>query len=350
VPEQFAQQPPPYQQGQPRPPKRRRGVIWVVVAAVFLVIAVPAGIFGYRAVANRNNDPSAQAPHGQTIEPGQPVTAQTLAAVDPATFFEGVAKRQMTQPLARYLSATFDSQQKFLKRSDLWTTVDAAIDHKTNKWYYAQMFQDTPADTKPTTSFCVGAQSYSWNYYANKWQVVPFDSPECTKKPSAGTGDALFASSLTPAQADTVLSKLRSYQGYMNPAKPTLITSGGKSYIREVVDFKPIILADLGYGGTAISMWAFRDAGEDPVSWPWSNPYALGVGIHAVYYLDPKTLLPVAAFQKGIPAPANGDEPAIPAPQVQVINYSFPKTLPKPVIDNKPHKLLLWVPEGWKVQ
>jgi hypothetical protein len=323
-------------------------VIWVVVAAVLVVIAVPAGIFGWRAVSKKDDDVAA-APHGKTIEPGQPVTAQTLAEVDPATFFEAMAKRQMTQPLERLKLSYFSTAQKFLNRSD-WLITDSVINHKTDKYYFATTSRARPDDDEPTSAICKGGKSYSWNHILKKWQVVPFDSPECYKKQTFNTGDSLFASSLTPDQADTVLAKLRSYDGYVNPAKPTLLKADGRTYVREVVDFKPIILANESYGGTAISMWAFRDAGEDPVTWPWSNSFPLGVGIHAVYYLDTKTLLPVALFEKGIGAPAHNNDAAIPAPGIQVVNYSYPKTLPTPVLNNSPQYLSLLLPQGWKVQ
>ncbi|WP_427890034.1 hypothetical protein ACQHIV_41125 [Kribbella sp. GL6] len=323
-------------------------MIWLVVVAVLLVIAIPAGYFGWRAVSNRES--AGGAPHGKTIEPGQPVTAQTLSEVDPATFFEGVAKRQMTQPIARYKVSFFDSVQKFVARNDNWAIVDSAIDHKTDKFYFAETFRDSPNDKEPTSAICKGRQSFSWSHFDNKWKVVPFDSPECYKKPYMDAGDGLFSSGLTPDQADKDLKTLRSHDGYVNPAKPTLLSAGGRTYVRQVVDFKPVLLGDQGYGGTAISMWAFRDAGEDPVSWPWSNPWPLGVGIHAVYYLDAKTLLPVALFEKGIGAPPHGSDKAIPAPEVQVVNYSYPKTLPAPVLNNSPQYLSLLLPEGWKVQ
>jgi hypothetical protein len=323
-------------------------VLWVLIAALVLVIGIPAGIFGYKALTG--GDDKVAAPHGKTIEPGRPVTAQALSQVDPATFFEGVAKRQMTQPLARTKVAFFDTQQKFLARNSLWSIVDSAIDHKTGKYYYGTTARNSANDNEPTNAICRGTKSYSWNTFSKKWQIVPFDSPECVKKPSAATGDSLFSSSLTPEQADKALATLRSYGGYVNPAKPTLLSVGGRTYVRQVVDFKPVVLPQAGYAGSAISMWAFRDTGEDPVTWPWSNPWSLGTGVHAVYYLDTKTLLPVATYQKGIDAPANGDQAAIKSPGVQVVNYSYPKALPVPVLNNSPQTLSLLVPQGWKLQ
>ena len=97
-------------------------------------------------------------------------------------------------------------------------------------------------------------------------------------------------------------------------------------------------------------MWAFRDAGLDPVEWKWCNPFNLTEGIHMVYYLDPATLLPVAAFQKGIDTPAGNGEPAVKRDTIQVLNYSYPKTLPKPALGKTPNTLTLSLPQGWRVQ
>ncbi|GAA1585933.1 hypothetical protein GCM10009804_47610 [Kribbella hippodromi] len=318
-------------------------VLWVLVAALVLVIGIPAGIYGYKKLTG---DDATAAPHGKTIEPGQPVTAASLAEVDPATFFEGVAKRQMTQPLARLKVAYFPDQQKFLSRTDLWLTTDSAIDHKTDKFYLATTARHGAADDEPTNAICKDGKSYSWGNYAKKWQVVPFDSPECRKKPYTYTGDGLFSSGLTADQADKVLAKLRDYTGYVNPEQPTLLSAGGHTYVRQVVDFKPVKLAHDEDGGSAISMWAFKESGNDPVSWPWSNPWPLSTGVHAVYYLDTKTLLPVAAFEKGINPPSGSTE----GPGVQVVNYAYPKTLPVPVFNNSPQTLSMVLPQGWKLQ
>ncbi|WP_165554032.1 hypothetical protein [Kribbella capetownensis] len=317
--QQFPGQQPLYPQqgfyGQPEPPRKRRAV-WivvgaVVVGAVLLAIGVPAGILAWRATSGDDNDAGhgigdsgTSEPKGKNLQPGQSVTAQSLAEVDPATFYESVVKRQMTAPIGRVKSSMFGDPQKFASRQ-LFPITDIAIDHTTDKFYYFQTILTGPTDDEPTNIACLGTKEMHWSNYSKKWEQSTFTSNTCTKKPFMGAGDGVFSSGLTVDQADQVLAKLRTYKGYVNVAKPILLSAGGTTYVRQVVDFKPITLADKNYWGSAISMWAFRDAGLDPVTWPWSNPFNLTEGIHMVYYLDTKTLLPVAAFQRAsTPRPA----------------------------------------------
>ncbi|MFG1628504.1 hypothetical protein [Kribbella sp. NPDC049227] len=355
--QQFPGQQPPYPQqgfyGQPEPPRKGR-TAWIVVGAVLLAIGIPAGIVAWRATSGDDNEAgggsgtSASAPKGKSLEPGQSVTEQSLAEVDPATFYESVVKRQMTAPIGRVKSSMFGDPQKFASRQ-LFPITDIAIDHASDKFYYFQTILSGPKDDEPTNIACAGSKEMHWSNYSKKWEQSSFTTNTCTKKPFMGGGDGVFSSGLTADQADKVLAKLRTYKGYVNVAKPTLLSAGGSTYVRQVVDFKPITLADKNYWGSAISMWAFRDAGLDPVTWPWSNPFNLTEGIHMVYYLDTRTLLPVAAFQKGIDTPAGNGEPAVKRTTIQVVNYAFPKTLPPMVLGRTANTLSLTLPEGWKV-
>lgn len=349
-------QPPYPQQGFYGQPPRKRRTVWIAIGAVLLVIAgiagISVGVVAWRATA-RNDDEAAggtgaAAPQGKNLEPGQSVTAQSLAEVDPVTFYESVVKRQMTAPIGRVKSSMFGDPQKFASRQ-LFPITDIAIDHSTDKFYYFQTILSGPTDDEPTNIACAGGKEMHWSNYSKKWEQSTFTGNTCTKKPFLGAGDGVFSSGLTADQADKVLAKLRTYKGYVNVAKPTLLSAGGKTYVRQVVDFKPITLADKNYWGSAISMWAFRDAGLDPVTWPWSNPFNLTEGVHMVYYLDTKTLLPVAAFQKGIDTPAGNGEPAVKRTTIQVVNYAFPKALPSMVLGRSPNTLSLTLPEGWKV-
>jgi hypothetical protein len=359
----IQQPPPPPYAGPPQqqmfyaqPPRQRSKAPWIIAMVVLLVIAlIPVGIVGWRALSKDDNQAGGTAPagpngaSGKIIEPGQPVTKQALSDVDALAFYESVVKRQMTAPIGRMRSAFFGDPQKFAAL-DFYTINDIAIDHKSDKFYNVKSILEGPKDDDPTNIVCVGSKEMHWFNSTKQWQASRFSSSSCAKKPFMGANDGIVSSGLTADQAQKVLDKLHTYKGYVNPAQPTLLSVGGKAYVRQVVDFKPITLADKNYWGTAISMWAFRDAGLDPVTWPWSNAYNLTAGVHMVYYLDPVTLMPVAAFQKGIDTPAQANDPAIKRPEIQVINYSFPKTLPTPALGKSPGTLTLALPEGWKVQ
>jgi hypothetical protein len=331
------------------PRKGRRGlIIGIVVGALLLVIGVPVGILAWRASSGATESAEGD-DRTRTIEPGQPVTDKTLSEVDPLSFYESVIKRQMTAPIGRLKSASYLDRQRFADGNGMIT--DAAIDHATDEFYLFKSLVRGPEDDDPFNTACVDGKAYSWSTYSESWREST-SSDECTKKPRDGGGDSVVSSGLTVKQANKVLEILRSYKGHVNAAQPTLLKAGKKSYVRQVVDLKPIILADDSYWGSAIPMWAFRDAGLDPVTWPWTNHFALAAGIHIVYYLDTETLLPAVAYQEAIDVPDNPNgEPGSKQEGITVINYSFPESLPKtPVLDDKPNTLTIDLPEGWKVR
>jgi hypothetical protein len=324
-----------------------------VVGAVALAIGVPAGIAGCASSGDdgakadgHNSTTIATTPPVKNIEPGQPVTAQTLAAVDPVLFYESVAKRQMTAPIERLRTSAF-SPQEFASH-DLQSISDIAIDHSNDKFYSVRSIFLGPDDDDPANLACLAGKEMHWS--GKQWMQSKFGIMLCDQKPYLGGNDSVVSSGLTASQAEKVLATLRTYEGYVNVAKPTLLSSGGKTYVRQVVDFKPIVLTDDIYFGAAISMWSFREAGLDPATWPWSNTFGLLGGIHMVYYLDTSTLLPVAAFQRAIDTPAHNGKPAVKHTRIQVVNYSFPKTLPTPALGKSANTLSVSLPGGWKVQ
>ncbi|WP_405061070.1 hypothetical protein OG474_05365 [Kribbella sp. NBC_01505] len=341
-----------YQQ-QP-PPKKSRTLLLLVAGAVALLLVL--GIGGVVIWKNTGSDDGGTAKgappkDAKIIEPGQPVTAQALSEVNPQAFHESVMKRQMTTPIGRLKTSVFGDPQKFATGEPLWSITDMAVDRQTKKYYYAQTILDGRADQKPTNSVCTGdPKPMVWSNYSKDWQRSTFDDLACQKMPYQGGGDGIVSTGLSAEQADKVIAYLRDSKGFVNPAQPTLLTAGGKTFVRQVVDFKPITRADDNYYGSAILMWALREAGADPVEWKWSNPFNLTEGIHMVYYLDPATLLPVAAFESGIDTPAQNGEPAMKRDTIQVVNYSYPTTLPVPKFGNSPNTLTITLPEGWKAQ
>lgn len=362
-PQQFGGQPP-YQGGPQgfyqQPPQRKSRTLPIVAGAVALVLIIAVG--GVLVWKNTSGDTSDSAGAGgsggpavggappknaKNLEPGQPVTAETLAEVDPQAFHEGVIKRQMVAPIGRLVSADFESEEAFASRK-LWTLRDYAIDHKTDKYYYfdALLHGAPEADKRSYNTMCVGTKEMQYSNVYQRWIEARNPGNKCTKKPYAGHCDAIVSSGLTADQADTVIRELREAKGLVNPAQPTLLSANGKTYIRQVVDFKPVMLSDKEYYGSQMMMWAFKEAGLDPVTWPWCNPYGVSEGIHMVYYVDTVTLRPVASFQRGTEAPGREDD----ADPVQVANYTYPDTLPVAKLPKNAGTPRIVLPEGWKLQ
>ncbi|MFC9694106.1 hypothetical protein ACFTSF_36515 [Kribbella sp. NPDC056951] len=364
-PPQQPQQPqygggqPPYpQQGfyqpQQQPPKKSRTLPLIVAGAVALVLVLSVGgvVLWKKTSSDGGGGTSAGAPpkDAKIIEPGQPVTEQALSEVNPQAFHESVMKRQMATPIARLKTTVLDPQ-KFATGQPIWSITDMAVDRQSNKYYYAQSILQGRVDKDPTNQVCTDGdpKPMLWSDYSKRWERSRFDDMACQKMPYQGGSDSIVSTGLNAEQADKVIAYFRTNKGFVNPAQPTLLTAGGKTYVKQVVDFKPITLSDNNYWGSAILMWGLREIGIDPSEWKWSNPFNLTEGIHMVYYLDTKTLLPVAAFQSGIDTPAQNGEPAVKRDTIQVVNYTYPTALPVPKFGNSPNTLTITLPEGWKV-
>ncbi|MFB6725395.1 hypothetical protein ACFCV3_34770 [Kribbella sp. NPDC056345] len=350
-----------YQPQQPQQPQRKSRTLLIVAGAVALVLIIAVG--GVLVWNNNSGDSGGTAGGGpagsdrkaggappknaKTLEPGQPVTAETLAEVDPQAFHEGVMMRQMVAPIGRLVSATFESEEAFASRRQ-WVLTDYAIDHKTDKYYYfnALLHAAPEVDKRPYNMMCVGTKQMEYSNVYQQWSEARSPGNKCTKKPYAGHCDSVVSSGLTADQADVVIKELRAAKGLVNPAKPTLLSANGKTYIRQVVDFNPVMLGDNSYYGSQMMMWAFKEAGLDPVTWPWCNPYHVSEGIHMVYYVDTETLRPAASFQRGTEAPGREDD----ADPVQVVNYSYPTTLPVSKLPKNAGTPRISLPEGWKLQ
>ncbi|MFB6725394.1 hypothetical protein ACFCV3_34765 [Kribbella sp. NPDC056345] len=341
APQQYAGQP--QYAGPPQQPKKKGPALLIVAGAVVLVLIIAVGgvLVWKNTSSDGGSDTAAGAPPAgaKIIEPGQPVTAQALSEVHPQAFHESVIKRQMTAPIGQLRTSQFQTPADFASRKSMSIT-DVAIDHKLDKFSYQQSIMSSP----PTEIRCVNGKEIYWSDYEKKWTPWRYERPTCSRKPFIGTGDAIVSSGLSAEQADKAIAYLRGATGFVNPAQPTLLSVGGRSYVRQVVDFKPVTRADGNSYGSAIPMWAFRETGNDPATWTWGNPFNLASGIHMVYYLDTATLLPVAAFQSAIPSPKAYQEQT-----VQLINYAYPAALPQPKLGNGPNTMALNLPEGWKV-
>ena len=188
----------------------------------------PAGIVVWRSTQSDDSEASGSSgsgktessENGKTIEPGQPVTAQTLGEVNPQAFYESNIKHQMTQPLERVKSSMFGDSQKFAARADTWSMTDISVDHKTNNFYYFQTILTGTADDEPTNIACVNGKEWGWSNFSKNWSQDRYQGQTCTRKPFLGCGDAVVSSGLTGEQADKVIAKLRTYKGYVNARNP----------------------------------------------------------------------------------------------------------------------------------
>lgn len=349
--------------GAPPPPRRSRLPLIIVgiVALVLVLIAVPAVIVLLRnQAAGPTTSPSASAepsPAAPTLRPGEPVTKEKLSQVSAADFLWGTLNRQMTAPTVVITDAYFRTPADF-NAHDQYYVKQVGIDHRTG----------TEASAKDTTlssvsmqqgkpdhlTRCVDGKAYwlSEELVTKKLRWRPSPSTSCSVDDtswSLSASDGVVPNGLTAAQAAAMIESLRDeFQGFANPRRPTLIKASGKTYIRQIVDYKPLKLEDGRYWGTQIFLLAFKRTGLDPQSWPFSGGLGPGEGLHVSYYLDPTTLLPVATTIRSTPVLGDDGKVRERYDQTQVFNYRYPgKLTPLTLKDTKPPQLIL--PEGWKI-
>lgn len=350
-----------------QPPRRRNRLPLIIgIAALVLVlitVAVVIYLYPWQA-AGRATTPSSSAstsaepsPAAPTLQPGEPVTKEKLSQVSAADFLWGTLTRQMTAPTVVITDAYFQTPANFTNH-DQYYIKQIGIDHRTG----------TEADGKDTTlasvsmregkpehlTRCVDGQAY-WltedlTTKKPKWRESSTTS--CTPDDASwrhSVSDGIVPNGLTAEQAAAMIESLREeFPGFVNARRPSLITSGGKTYVRQIVDYKPIKLGDGRYWGTQIFLLAFKRTGLDPLTWPFMGGLGPGEGLHVSYYLDPATLLPVAATVRSTPVLGDDGKVRERYDQTQVFNYRYPdKLTPLTLKDTKPPQLTL--PEGWKI-
>ncbi len=350
--------------GRPRPPAtpqrpRQPGPNWgwVAVAAVLAVVTVVVTLAvlvrytdGPGGIAGDTDSPSAEPPRptvAEPVRPGEQVTNEQLAQISGSDFYWASLKRQMTQPISQISSAFFKPGRFRLGGS--YDISQLAIDHRSGE--YALATTNYLDGRMLDMGRCVDGKRYVRSARDGEWRVSEiFD--ECSTIPEYRLGaatDGIVANGLSETQADTVVASLRDeHKGFAHPRQPTLISVDGKRYIRQVVDYTPIKLEDGRFWGTVIFTKAFETTGEDPDTWPWHTGFGPGQGLHVVYYLDQRTLLPVVSIKRATPTLDTNGREQTRYDQTQVFNYAFPAKLPRLTLkDAAP--LSLTLPEGWRI-
>ena len=283
------------------------------------------------------------------LQPGENVTKQRLAQVSADGFYWDLLRRQMTQPIGLITSAYFRTPAEFEQRQSYFVK-QLAIDHRTGDFTSAQT--SYVLGRMSNMSRCIDGKSYFLSRYGDGWSHLDSNDEDCATIPqlmhSAAT-DGIVTSGLSDEQAGKVLASLRDeHEGFAHPRRPTLITVNGKTYIRQVVDYTPVKLDDGLYWGTRIFTRAFTETGLDPKTWPWYAGLGPGEGLHVVYYIDTKTLLPVASVIRSTPVLDENGRERERYDQTMVFNYGFPAKLPVLTVrDARPLRLTL--PEGWRI-
>lgn len=353
----------------PQQPRRSRRTPILIGTTLALVLALTIGAAVYLTVnrselpwpinARPTASPSAPTRHGPPLRPGRPIDDQTLSKVSPDDFYFDLLRRQMTQPVGVVTSSLFSTPESFAHRHPL-EIYQVGIDHRTGADVHSKQSTVTKTgydDGRPTSiTRCEDGTAYTYNLPTSGvhpgWKVSAIDYCDLTKVAvGMPSSDGITPNGLSDRQATAYINALRTkdFSGFVAPQRPTMITTGGHRYIRQVVDFKPRKLAGDLYWGDQIFIWAFRESVGDVKEWPFMpDQFAGGQGLHAIYYIDPDTLLPSASKIRATPLLDENGRPKEDPQQTNVVNYAFPKKL-TPVTRKDRRTLHLAVPEGWKI-
>ena len=353
MPPRPGQPGPGFAPGQPPRRRRRRAPLIIGAAVVALaLIAIPVAVHLVRAADAQQGYQRTTPP----LRPGEPITRAKLDQVSPQDFLWDQLQRQMMQPISEVDDAPFVDKKSYTAHDDYYVH-QTVIDHTSGRSAKDGRFSSAETSyqkgDKPSVSRCIGAKYYFLSTPYGKshpsWRYVPGNNDACELKHQWTATDGIVPSGLNQAQSAQELSTLREkYKGFANAGKPTLIKASGQTYIRQIVDYQPLKLADGAYEGSQIFIWAFQSTGLDWEAWPFINEAAGGAGQHIVYYIDPKTLLPVASKIQDTPALDDTGHPERTDLSYHVINYRFPTRFhPLTLKSEQPVKLDL--PQGWAI-
>lgn len=347
----------------PPPPKSRRGLLLglVAVAAVVLIGVVTTVVLVVG--GGGDEDKPTAAGGGCPVEASVPglssdkrLSPDEAAKLDSCRLFWAMFKLHATARITDITAATFDTPED-LQNKQRYSTRRVIRDFENNDASYGTgtYFQGQPSSSDPMV--CVAGKEQYWSRFTNQWSEMSSfinKNPDPTAKP--GTcglrsfrgliGDGVNPAGLSDKQADEFIAYLRGQRGFVNISSPELTESGGKQYLKLVVDFKQVKGTVGLYWGNQVFEDAFKKLKIEPLAHPFVPSFGPGQGTKATYFVDPKTLLPVYAAmaatpvlgEDGKPAPANGQPPA---PTIQ-LKYAFPKQFAPYPMDNHEPLRLAW--------
>jgi hypothetical protein len=226
-----------------------------------------------------------------------PVSAGTLASVDPRALFWAMIKRQSTRSLTDLTYVTYPDPDNYAKYYPQGSANRVEIDYSTRRFASQEVVvnQQTGASTGHQFQMCTPDHvPHFWDPEHGGWmQPSPEDYADTQKD-------------------NSICSRL---QGQLiTIGKPQLIQgTDGKTYIQLDVQVNPQDPHDpadtnpVVYMAGAFLEAAFAQTGKNVIKWPYSIGVGESQGEKVRYYIDPSTLVPdYSVFMNTTPITANG--------------------------------------------
>ncbi|SDN08156.1 hypothetical protein SAMN04489726_4809 [Allokutzneria albata] len=217
---------------------------------------------------------------------GKELTEADVAKVDPAKLLDDTLTAQLTQPVVhtRIDSIVFQAKAYLSGGPYEGKIVEGGFDYRQRKLNFMDDF-----------SACIDGNEIrrrSSGVVANYGPCPPVKSSTVGSK----VGNGLLPGGLNETQAQAFLAYLHKAEGFLNPGKPTMVSREGKQYIRFPVAFKTVETS-VGPAGGQMFTWAFKDTKLSFDDHPYTPMSGTQNTTEVLFYLDPKSLLPVYSEQ-----------------------------------------------------
>ncbi|TDD06618.1 hypothetical protein E1292_15005 [Nonomuraea deserti] len=254
------------------------------------------------------------------------LTAEDVGTVDPTALFYAGFRKMATQPILHLTQESYTEESEY-RQGEPGYVWESGFDYRTKEF---RMVWGS-ADPEDPITVCRDGASYDYSYRLRRWDGPDTGDYLCRLKSAYRyISDGISTGGMTEAQADRWIKALQTeYNGFVNPRELRLTEVKGKQYLRLVVDYTPVKRADdLYYGGQSL-MWSFKKSGLDPQSHPYSYTGGMGTGFHAVYHLDPGSLLTAYSEVEVTPAVGKDGRPREDGDFYKVrVEYHHPGRLP----------------------
>jgi hypothetical protein len=192
--------------------------------------------------------------------------------------------------------------------------------------------------TTPTSLYrCIGMHGY--NNTTNSvtgWYRDTSESPcNVIETEKSLIGDGFNTGGLSENEAANFVGNLRGIPNLVNILNMNLVSVNNQQYIRLDIAITPTNNA-----GSSVGMGnfesAFSSTNLNPHTWPYTSDGSLSEGAYLLYYINPRTQLPVYSQAAFPPSSPNG------LWYVNRVQYAFPNNLPVQNITNTQPVTMSW--------
>ncbi|WP_433290915.1 hypothetical protein ACQPZQ_00650 [Pseudonocardia sp. CA-142604] len=324
--------------GDMRRPPRNRGrarPLVLLIAALLVAGSTTACSVWERKVPGQAAPVDLVHPTAGPLDGAESLTDADLAKVSAGQLLDESMVALLTQPVLHVRMETTADLPLYMTGGDYRAAVsDGGIDFRTNDFAYHEL--------DGFNTICEGGEIYLLDTIDATWSEVDrscaistdgvFGNASSTLQIIGTVSDGVLTAGLTPDEATAFVGAIHTeYPDYLGVGKLSLVERDGRQYVRT-----PFVLRSLDRDGNQDGMmrliWSFREIGarwKSHVLMPGNAGVATNQ-VEAVYYVDPKTRLPVyteSLFYDPV------DDPGAEAGRVARIEYFWDGVVPhaKPV-------------------